>query len=134
MNTRGLTELIVLNIGLDLGVISTQLFTMLVVMALVTTFMAGPVLRLLDPRHELSEPVEEELRRAERTASEQLAVSVPTRSILVAPQGPSNLEALLTLAKAVPVPRPARRSTRPRATWRCWSSGRAPRRSTRTIR
>ena len=42
MNTRGLTELIVLNIGLDLGVISPQLFTMLVVMALVTTFMAGP--------------------------------------------------------------------------------------------
>ena len=64
MNTRGLTELIVLNIGLDLGVISTQLFTMLVVMALVTTFMAGPILRLIDPRHELSEPVEEELRKA----------------------------------------------------------------------
>ena len=66
MNTRGLTELIVLNIGLDLGVISTQLFTMLVVMALVTTFMAGPILRLIDPRHELSEPVEEELRQAQR--------------------------------------------------------------------
>ena len=63
MNTRGLTELIVLNIGLDLGVISHQLFTMLVVMALVTTFMAGPVLRLIDPRRELSEPVEDELRR-----------------------------------------------------------------------
>ncbi len=64
MNTRGLTELIVLNIGLDLGMISTALFTMLVVMALVTTFMAGPALRLLDPRRELSEPPEEELRRA----------------------------------------------------------------------
>ncbi len=50
MNTRGLTELIVLNIGLDLGVISHQLFTMLVVMALVTTFMAGPILQLVDPR------------------------------------------------------------------------------------
>ena len=45
MNTRGLTELIVLNIGLDLGLISPQLFTMLVVMALVTTFMAGPALQ-----------------------------------------------------------------------------------------
>ena len=42
MNTRGLTELIVLNIGLSLGMISPALFTMLVVMALVTTFMAGP--------------------------------------------------------------------------------------------
>ena len=50
MNTRGLTELIVLNIGLDLGLISPTLFTMLVVMALVTTFMAGPALRLIDPQ------------------------------------------------------------------------------------
>jgi Kef-type K+ transport system membrane component KefB len=106
MNTRGLTELIVLNIGLDLGVISTQLFTMLVVMALVTTFMAGPVLRLLDPRQELSEPVEEELRRAQRVTTEQLAVAAPTHSIMVAPQDPTNLEALLALAeplaKAIP--------------------------------
>ena len=42
-----------LNIGLDLGVISSQLFTMLVIMALVTTFMAGPILRLIDPREAL---------------------------------------------------------------------------------
>jgi Kef-type K+ transport system membrane component KefB len=44
MNTRGLTELIVLNIGLELGVISQTLFTMLVIMALVTTFMTSPLL------------------------------------------------------------------------------------------
>lgn len=44
MNTRGLTELIVLNIGLSLGVISPLLFTMLVIMALVTTFMTSPLL------------------------------------------------------------------------------------------
>ena len=49
MNTRGLVELIVLNIGLDLGVISPALFTMLVVMALVTTFMTSPLIRLLLP-------------------------------------------------------------------------------------
>ena len=49
MNTRGLIELIVLNIGLDLGVISPALFTMLVVMALVTTFMTSPLIRLLLP-------------------------------------------------------------------------------------
>jgi Kef-type K+ transport system membrane component KefB len=47
MNTRGLVELIVLNIGLDLGIISPTLFTMLVVMALVTTFMTTPILQLL---------------------------------------------------------------------------------------
>ena len=96
MNTRGLTELIVLNIGLDLGVISHQLFTMLVVMALVTTFMTGPLLRLVDPRQELSEPVEDELRAAPRATGE---VKVPAKSILVAPQDPANLDALLALAE-----------------------------------
>ena len=44
MNTRGLTELIVLNLALEKGVISEALFAALVIMALVTTFMAGPVL------------------------------------------------------------------------------------------
>jgi len=108
MNTRGLTELIVLNIGLDLGVISTQLFTMLVVMALVTTFMAGPVLRLLDPRHELSEPVEEELRRARRATQEEIEVPVPTSSIMVAPQDAANLDTLLRLAEPLAKATPPR--------------------------
>ena len=45
MNTRGLMELIVLNIGLDLGVISPTLFAMMVLMALVTTLATTPVLR-----------------------------------------------------------------------------------------
>jgi Kef-type K+ transport system membrane component KefB len=47
MNTRGLMELVILNIGLDIGVISPALFSMMVVMALVTTFMTTPLLRLL---------------------------------------------------------------------------------------
>ena len=55
MNTRGLTELIALNLALDLGVISEALFTCLVLMALVTTFMAGPLLNLLD--REVPQPV-----------------------------------------------------------------------------
>jgi K+:H+ antiporter len=46
MNTRGLMELIVLNIGLDLGVISPTLFAMMVLMALVTTMAASPLLQL----------------------------------------------------------------------------------------
>jgi len=50
MNTRGLVELIVLNIGLDLGVLSPTLFAMLVIMALVTTMMASPLLSLLGHR------------------------------------------------------------------------------------
>jgi Kef-type K+ transport system membrane component KefB len=50
MNTRGLMELIVLNVGLDLGVISPRLFAMLVIMAVVATLMTGPILdRLVHP-------------------------------------------------------------------------------------
>jgi len=45
MNTRGLMELIVLNVGLELGVISPQLFTMLVIMAIITTIATTPVLK-----------------------------------------------------------------------------------------
>jgi Kef-type K+ transport system membrane component KefB len=52
MNTRGLMELIVLNIGLDLGVISPRLFAMMVVMALVTTVATAPVLAMLERRAE----------------------------------------------------------------------------------
>jgi len=47
MNTRGLIELIALNLGLDLGVLSPKIFAMLVLMALITTFMTGPVITLL---------------------------------------------------------------------------------------
>ncbi|KAK6033613.1 transporter, CPA2 family [Ostertagia ostertagi] len=48
MNTRGLMELVVLNIGYDLGVLSPEIFAMLVIMALVTTFMTGPALDLIN--------------------------------------------------------------------------------------
>ncbi len=48
MNTRGLMELIVLNIGKDLGVLNDTIFAMLVIMALVTTFMTGPALDLIN--------------------------------------------------------------------------------------
>ncbi len=47
MNTRALMELIVLNIGLDLGVLTRSMFTMLVIMAIVSTFMATPLIRRL---------------------------------------------------------------------------------------
>ena len=55
MNTRGLTELVILNIGLDLGVIPPTLFAMLVVMALLTTFMTTPLLSLFYRAEELEE-------------------------------------------------------------------------------
>jgi len=44
MNTRGLVELVVLNVGLDIGILSPPLFSIMVCMALVTTFMASPLM------------------------------------------------------------------------------------------
>lgn len=59
LNTRGLMELVVLNVGLDLGVISPRLFTMMVIMALVTTAMTTPLLDLVPPdRREQQEHAE----------------------------------------------------------------------------
>lgn len=49
MNTRGLMELVILNIGLDIKVISPALFSMMVLMALFTTFMTTPVLEIICP-------------------------------------------------------------------------------------
>jgi len=48
MNTRGLVELVALNIGYDLGVLSPEIFAMLVIMALITTLMTAPVLTLTE--------------------------------------------------------------------------------------
>jgi len=50
MNTRGLVELVILNAGLDLGILSPTLFTMMVLMALITTFMATPILIAMKPQ------------------------------------------------------------------------------------
>ncbi|MCY1040619.1 cation:proton antiporter [Corallococcus sp. bb12-1] len=63
MNTRGLMELIVLNLGLDLGVISPTLFTMMVIMALVTTFVTSPLLKWMYPPEEQARDQMEQLAR-----------------------------------------------------------------------
>jgi Kef-type K+ transport system membrane component KefB len=49
LNTRGLVELIALNVGLDLGILSPALFSMMVLMALTTTLMTVPLLRYIRP-------------------------------------------------------------------------------------
>jgi Kef-type K+ transport system membrane component KefB len=60
MNTRGLMELIALNMGYDLGILPSRIFTMLVIMALVTTMLTGPLLTLFAgrqaPVHGLQRP------------------------------------------------------------------------------
>jgi Kef-type K+ transport system membrane component KefB len=55
MNTRGLMELVVLNIGYDLGILPPQIFTMMVIMALATTILTGPALDLINRRFKSEE-------------------------------------------------------------------------------
>jgi Kef-type K+ transport system membrane component KefB len=57
MNTRGLMELIVLNIGYDMGILSTEIFSMMVLMALLTTMMTSPILNWLEKRALLIMPL-----------------------------------------------------------------------------
>jgi len=57
MNTRGLMELVVLNIGYDLGILSPEVFSMMVIMALVTTFMTGPALDLIERIFRNKQPI-----------------------------------------------------------------------------
>jgi hypothetical protein len=97
MNTRGLTELIVLNIGLELGVISPLLFTMLVIMALVTTFMTSPLLEWTYPKRLIKlDLVEQEPNIEIGQDAEQ-----PTYRILVPVANPSTQKGLLQLAVAI---------------------------------
>jgi Kef-type K+ transport system membrane component KefB len=97
MNTRGLTELIVLNIGLDLGVISPLLFTMLVVMALVTTFMTSPLLEWTYPKRLIK------LHNTPSTPSQPvLPTSAPASyRILVPVANPTTQKGLLQLALSI---------------------------------
>ena len=107
MNTRGLTELIVLNLALAAGAITSALFAALVIMAIVTTLMAGPLLKLLDPRNEYGSNVEDQFAEARRSSrAEYPTLSVPERSILVAPQTDAAIDQLLTLAEPLALSQP----------------------------
>ena len=67
MNTRGLAELVILNVGRQAGVLDDRMYTMLVIMAVVTTVMAGPLLRVIYPEPMLEAQRQEavQVRRAE---------------------------------------------------------------------
>jgi Kef-type K+ transport system membrane component KefB len=97
MNTRGLTELIVLNIGLELGVISPVLFTMLVIMALVTTFMTSPLLAWTYPRRSMERT---NLPTPSRPISSPSIPSIGYR-ILVPVANPNTQTGLLQLAISI---------------------------------
>jgi Kef-type K+ transport system membrane component KefB len=98
MNTRGLMELIVLNIGLEMRVISPTLFAMLVIMALVTTFATTPILGLITRR----QPMEGEVVAARHWP----AVNVePDRSAILVPiADPQGVPVLVEMALAATPP------------------------------
>lgn len=86
MNTRGLTELVVLTIGRDAGVIDDKIYTMLVIMAVVTTTMAGPLLNLVYPDRWLNRDIAEAERARVSSATDRVAVVVrdPASSLAMA--------------------------------------------------
>jgi Kef-type K+ transport system membrane component KefB len=114
MNTRGLMELIVLNVGLDLGVISPTLFAMMVLMALVTTLATTPVLKLMGAAPESED-------RGQRTEDRRRIDFRPLSSVLCplaqdpAPRVASSCLALASSARA--------RSVSPF----CWKASARPR-------
>jgi nucleotide-binding universal stress UspA family protein len=93
MNARGLTELIVLNIGLKLGVISELLFAMLVIMALTTTFMTSPLLEWTYPKRLI--------REQSLDADASPITPAATYQVLVPVANPRTQKSLIQLAIAI---------------------------------
>jgi Kef-type K+ transport system membrane component KefB/nucleotide-binding universal stress UspA family protein len=96
MNTRGLMELIVLNIGYDLKVIPPTLFAMLVIMALVTTFATTPILHFIAPKEEFLD--NEDSETAPEPAAKLRLVRPLRQGMLVPISNPEKVGSLLDLA------------------------------------
>lgn len=90
MNTRGLMELVVLNIGYDLKVLTPEVFAMMVIMALVTTFMTGPTLDLINY-----------LFRSKQTENVPAAYEISKYKILFSFSRPESGRVLLRMANAL---------------------------------
>lgn len=74
MNTRGLTELVILSVGRDIGVLDAQLYALLVVMAIATTVMTGPLLSVVYPPRLVAADLADDLRAAQGGGPRVLAV------------------------------------------------------------
>ncbi len=95
MNARGITEIVILTIGSSLGVISPALFTMMVLMALVTTFMTTPLLTVLYPRDQIEHDMAGDATR------EMMALGARERRVMVGVTDPLTARPLLELAKVL---------------------------------
>jgi Kef-type K+ transport system membrane component KefB len=91
MNTRGLTEIVILTTGLQLGIVSVRLYSLMVVMALVTTAMAGPVLNVIYPARFVRRDIAEANRAAlgEPAVYRVLAATVPRAGEAPVPDAPA---------------------------------------------
>ena len=98
MNTRGLTEIVILTIGLQLGVLSGQLYSLMIVMAIVTTAMAGPLLKAIYPRRLMERDIAE--------ADRVLLGEPPPHRILVLVDAPGSADALVDVGAGLAASRP----------------------------
>jgi Kef-type K+ transport system membrane component KefB len=96
MNTRGLMELIVLNIGYDLKIIPPTLFAMLVIMALVTTFATTPILHFIAPKEEFLNNEDDDA--VPESAAKLRLVRSLRQGILVPISNPEKVGSLMDLA------------------------------------
>ena len=94
LNTRGLTEIVILTVGLQKGVLDDELYSLMVVMALVTTAMTGPLVRRLYPDRRVARDIAD----AERAA---LGVTAAHRVLVVVPDPPAEQAPLVGLAAAL---------------------------------
>lgn len=107
MNTRGLAELVILGVALESGVISTQVYTMLVIMAVVSTVAAGPLLRVVYPDRALRRDIAEAERAGGVTDRAMVVVDEPQSAgplvDLAVAYGGARSTASITLVHFVPV-------------------------------
>jgi Kef-type K+ transport system membrane component KefB len=98
MNTRGLTEIVVLSVGLQLSILDQSLYSLMIVMAIGTTAMAGPLLKIIYP----DRFIQRDLAEADRAMLGQ----VPAHRILVLIDQPHTAAPLVDLGAALAASRP----------------------------
>jgi len=97
MNTRGLVELVILTVGLQFGVINDKVFAMMVIMAIVTTFMTTPLLYWVYPQRLL----EREIKEAEKAEAPGAAEKVHPFTVLIPVADPRSSGSLLQMANLI---------------------------------
>jgi len=93
MNTRGLTEIVILTVGLQIGILNVPMYSLLVIMALVTTAMTGPVMQVVYPRR----LIERDIAEADQAALGQ----TPAYRVLAAVSGAPSDTAVVAVAAAL---------------------------------